>query len=429
LFDFTGEGTIEAWVKITTTPPSANASTFFPIVAKDEGSGDINKWVFGVQNGKLAFHINNTNEIRETGFSQSFIFSTGKYYHFSITKDKNNLITFYVNGLNTGSYLLNHATPIVNAPLLIGGAEPRLFMHGEIYEVRFWKKALNHSEIKEWMFRKISSSHAKYSSLAACFITLNKENATVIEGGKNIVAQLESGPIPMWDRPFLPSWLIALVFAVSIVILLCIALYRTRVKMHEEKLDMALFVAQMSHESNNGIGMMINILSLQLNEKGVGHLETQLKHRLETIANLQSTEYIMPGDKEIAFRKYITDLVEKMNLAFNQGKQIVYEMDLPEQIKAKYAMKLAILIRELTLNSLKHAFNGKTHGEINISIKPAGKGLFRFEFCDNGSGLIQQKNIAFTAGTALINAVSTQLGGEPEVVSLNGYKFVLLFRQ
>jgi len=432
LFDLTGEGTIEAWVKITKRPPAANSTTFYSIAAKDEGPGENNKWIFGVQNGKLVFHTNSPGKSLYVPFSelftlysQPFTLELNKYYFFAVTKDKNGFVTFYINGVNMGSSYLKRAIPSVNAPLLIGNAEPGFSINGEIYEVRFWHKALKEQEIKQWMYAKPNTSHPDYASLAASF-HLSEKNETIESNQNKIVATIKN--IQVLYKPYLPRWIIVLNVALVIVILLCFFLYRMQRKISNEKTDMELFAAQMLHENNNSIGMIINVLSYKAIRSGFDGLETQLKHRLETIANLQSLEYIVPGEKLIAFKKYITNLVDKMDKAFNLDKQIDYKIDLPEYIKANFAFKLTVLIRELTLNSLKHAFTGRVNGEINISIKHAKNGFSRFDYSDNGIGIEEGKLVSASVGTALINSVSSQLGGKPDIFSVNGYKFSILFK-
>lgn len=192
-FDFTGDGTIEAWVKLTSTPPAANGRTCFSILAKDESPGFFNKWIFGVQNGKLAFHINSPAANNNWVYSNPFTLHLNKYYHFAMTKNTGNMVSFYVNGVQMGTFTLPHATTVVNSQMVIGWSEVALGMVGEIDEVRFWKKVLTLNEIRDWMCRKVNSSHPAYSDLAANY-RLDEGTGATTNSHNNITGTLTGGP-------------------------------------------------------------------------------------------------------------------------------------------------------------------------------------------------------------------------------------------
>ena len=194
IFDFTGNGTIEAWVKVSSTPPPANGATCYSILAKDERPGEFNKWIFGVQNGKLAFHINSPDANHNWVYSNPFTLELNKYYHFAMTKNSGNMVTFYVNSVNMGTFTLPHATTAVNSPLVIGYSEVALGMHGEIDDVRFWKRILTQNEIRDWMCRKLNTSHPAYSNLAAYFKLDEGTGTTTNNNHTGSTCTLTGGP-------------------------------------------------------------------------------------------------------------------------------------------------------------------------------------------------------------------------------------------
>jgi gliding motility-associated-like protein len=201
LFDFTGDGTIEAWVKILAIPPVADGATCYSILAKDERAGEFNKWIFGVQNGKLAFHINSPDANHNWVYSNPFTLVLNKYYHFAMTKNAADEVTFYINGSFMGTFTLPHKTTVVNSNLMIGNSEPNLEMNGEIDEVRFWKRILTQNELRNWMCRKINRSHPAYSDLVANYL-MNEGFGMVTSNYNGVKSTLVNNP--EWVRSAAP---------------------------------------------------------------------------------------------------------------------------------------------------------------------------------------------------------------------------------
>lgn len=140
---------VSAWVKAVSTPPAAGGGTGFAIAGKDEGSGNnVSKWIFALQNGGLAFHLNGPGLINGLWlYSNPFTLDLNQWYHCAMSKSGNN-ITFYVNGTNLGTYTLSSPSVDPAAPFSVGYSEPGINFNGAIDQVKLYNTSLTTEEIK-----------------------------------------------------------------------------------------------------------------------------------------------------------------------------------------------------------------------------------------------------------------------------------------
>lgn len=148
MFVLTTDFSASAWVYPVATPPAAGGGTAFTIVSKDANPGNNNaKWIFGLQNGRLAFHSNGPGlGSGEWVYSNLFSLSLNTWYHCAFSKSGNN-VTFYLNGNTMGTFTLPSASVNPSAPLTIGFSEAGLSTTGKIDEVHIYNYSINASGI------------------------------------------------------------------------------------------------------------------------------------------------------------------------------------------------------------------------------------------------------------------------------------------
>lgn len=127
-----------------------------PLIAHDEGPGDVNKWIFWVQPwGGLTFHINSSKLPPGVGGLNivtygegGFFLTPGQWYHLAVTKSGTRYV-LYVNGRRAAGAEGPLKVPSATAPLTIGQAEEFLF-DGMIDEVKIFKRGLSHAEVRTY---------------------------------------------------------------------------------------------------------------------------------------------------------------------------------------------------------------------------------------------------------------------------------------
>jgi hypothetical protein len=148
LWAFSGDFTIDMWVNfasLTSTVPGDPSV----LIGNDEGSGDLNKWFFGVGNDTgdlvLSFHINGPASGSHWLVNVPFAPLVGQWYHLGVTRS-GTTYAIYVDGDRAFSEVSAVAIPNPNAPLTIGQAEG-LQTHALIDEVEIFNRALNPGEM------------------------------------------------------------------------------------------------------------------------------------------------------------------------------------------------------------------------------------------------------------------------------------------
>ncbi len=147
-FDIAEEVTLSAWVSMSSPPPSQGSNIAFSVIGKDIWNGpNVSKWILGLQQNRLIFHINGP------GYGSGYwIYSVSQplaldtWYHIALTKI-GTVYAFYLNGALLNSEVMTPAVYDVAAPLTIGCAEPSSPHHGDIDEVRFYNRTLASEEI------------------------------------------------------------------------------------------------------------------------------------------------------------------------------------------------------------------------------------------------------------------------------------------
>jgi hypothetical protein len=142
----TNDFSLEFWANFSALTPSTmggDGSVVF--VARDEGLGDLNKWLFGFGGGSLYFYLNAPGLGPQFLASALFAPATNQWYHLAVTRG-GNIFRVYVDGAQVSLETSGLAIPPANAPLTIGEAQG-LFMQGLLDEISIYNRALAANEL------------------------------------------------------------------------------------------------------------------------------------------------------------------------------------------------------------------------------------------------------------------------------------------
>jgi hypothetical protein len=178
--------TIELWVDFSTL----NAGQAF--IAKDDGVGQANKWLFWLNNGQLQFYVGNGDAQGSFG-SGSFHPVLNTWYHLAVTRS-GSLLSFYVDGVLSSTAPYNGAIPAISAPLTIGEAENGFFMGGLEDEVTLYSRALGAAEIQNIY---TAGSGGKCIPQVPPTLVLQPLNQTAFAGANVTFAAQATGTLPL----------------------------------------------------------------------------------------------------------------------------------------------------------------------------------------------------------------------------------------
>jgi hypothetical protein len=131
---------IELWANFTSL--TGNRA----LIAKDNGPGADNKWIFWLNGSQLQFLVGAGTSQATVG-TAAFTPALNTWHHLAVTRN-GLLFSFYVDGALVSTGSSGTPIPTITAPLTIGQAEGGNFMGGLEDEVSIYGRALSASEVQ-----------------------------------------------------------------------------------------------------------------------------------------------------------------------------------------------------------------------------------------------------------------------------------------
>jgi len=178
--------------------------------------------------------------------------------------------------------------------------------------------------------------------------------------------------------------------------------------------EMEVMLREIHHRVKNNLQIITSLLRLQANnmsEKDGGSYQEAID-RVTAMAIIHEKMYQSGSLSKFDLEKYLKSLVDSLLLNYSISKKPEFMIDVEvEDMKSKSIVPLALLINELLLNSLKHAFQNQENPGISIRLsesEDSKANRFVLVYSDNGSWI--EGSVA-SFGTEIIQAMSEQLEG------------------
>lgn len=188
---------------------------------------------------------------------------------------------------------------------------------------------------------------------------------------------------------------------------------------------------ELQHRVANNMAFIAAILQLQKrtapqSDEAGSALDAAIV-RIDTMSRIHRRLYdpeTSSRSLQAAFEALAADLVEISGVP---GVQV--DVDVPqESIDLPRLITLSQLLAELVMNSLKHAFVGRTGGRIWISLRRRGDDQFELIVRDDGRGLGHAPTKQGAGlGSRIVKNLGAQLGGQVDVSDAAGVETRLVF--
>jgi two-component sensor histidine kinase len=204
--------------------------------------------------------------------------------------------------------------------------------------------------------------------------------------------------------------------------------FRRRVRERKEKIELQeLLLREVNHRAKNNFSMVISLLALQRqNTLDVAAREALATAALRVRALAQANDNIYSNtDGVVDLKPYISALCDAISTAVLSpaGVMLICE-SAPVKMERDRAVAIGLIINELLLNAAKHAFKGRTRGQIAVRLDDQTTDL-TLSVSDDGIGFSQEVREG-ALGKKLIQALCARAGGDPIWYSdMSGTKFVL----
>ncbi|MBR5471640.1 MAG: hypothetical protein IKU81_05970 [Oscillibacter sp.] len=199
-------------------------------------------------------------------------------------------------------------------------------------------------------------------------------------------------------------------------------------------LGKSVLLQESHHRIKNNLQTIVNLLYLQKPD-GSGASERYVRNVLETAINrVKSIAYVHSllcrdwYGKNVVNLKNITQ--EIVRLYETEGVTIQLEL---EDVSLPYdnAVSMALVINELISNCIKHAFSGRSEGNV-ITVITQNTGM-DIKICvrDNGVGIQEDFNLDRTdsVGISIVKSIVASLHGELRYCRSNGTETWIYFRR
>ncbi|ADZ08700.1 signal transduction histidine kinase [Methanobacterium lacus] len=198
-----------------------------------------------------------------------------------------------------------------------------------------------------------------------------------------------------------------------------------------------LLLRELHHRVKNNLQIISSLINLQ--SQGIKNKEDleifrESQSRVKSMAIIHEKLYQSTDLSNINFRDYIQSLVSYL-VSYYSKEMIKIEMDVNEDLVLNMdtAVPCGLIINELFINSLKHAFEGRSNGRITIklSLDDETPECYVLEVADNGVGLPPDVDLnnPQKLGLQLVVSLTNQLDGKIFVDTKDGTKFTIKFRE
>ena len=197
--------------------------------------------------------------------------------------------------------------------------------------------------------------------------------------------------------------------------------------------DKEVLIKEIHHRVKNNLEVISSLLQMQgrreTNEE-VKDALSKSQSRIYAIALVHEMLYQNSDLATINMQSHLERITSAMIELYAQNKNISVRLDADDIfLPMDYAVPVALIIHELFLNSIKHAFVHSDTGEIDIFVKNTPDGSIIFGVNDNGIGINHERiKNSSSLGCQLVNTITEfQLNGEISTDSVNGFKCSIKF--
>lgn len=187
--------------------------------------------------------------------------------------------------------------------------------------------------------------------------------------------------------------------------------------------EKAILLQEVQHRVANSLQIIASVLMQSArkvqSEEVRGHLHNA-HHRVMSIAAVQKQLSTSPGGK-VEMRTYLTQLCESLGASMiaDPDRLSISVMADDSAVTGDVSISLGLIVTELVINALKHAFPDQATGRIDVAYRATGHS-WTLSVTDNGIGMPPGSNAPKAGlGSGIVEALTKNLGGELQLSEAN----------
>ncbi|MEN9998857.1 MAG: hypothetical protein RI922_1847 [Bacteroidota bacterium] len=269
-------------------------------------------------------------------------------------------------------------------------------------------------------YRDTSNGYATDFNLRENSIELQKIERRYNINLKEKELKLKNTEIEQFESRF---WYMLLFIGIIIIVVVILVINHRRTLRTNKQLDKLskeneFLLREANHRIHNNLQLIIILINSELN-KDSGAMESQLiklQSQVDSIATLHKHLYQTEDKRSVNMNEYIREIKINLHDHFvNKGVQVNFEIP-AFYVPTDQAMQIGLIVTELCINTLKHAFSEtQKYRQVQLSMI-ADKQAILISYSDNGNQL-QGKAVK----PKLISQLLRQLKAEAEIDTTTGY--------
>jgi len=189
---------------------------------------------------------------------------------------------------------------------------------------------------------------------------------------------------------------------------------------------------EIHHRVKNNLQIVNSLLrmqSLTMDDIKTVAIFKKVQSRIQSMASLHEEMYKTDSLSKIETKKHFEKLITDLVVAYKLDKDISLKLDIdPFEFNIDTLIPLGLIINELVINSLKHAFVGRDKGVITVLLKKTkARKEYRLQVNDDGIGMGFTKG-SENMGAKLIKSFVRQLKGTVKRLDDKGTVYEIKFK-
>lgn len=207
---------------------------------------------------------------------------------------------------------------------------------------------------------------------------------------------------------------------------------RARQGLYSSLKEKEILLHELQHRAKNNLQVISSLLKMQARRDEDPHFQDLVRaaqRRIEAIALAHDQLHRAPDLSRIDFSRYLSALARAVHLSYDgSSRGILLELSLaPCELPLSDAVPTGLLMNEILMNALKHAFPDGRRGTIRVVLTQA-KGRLTLEVADDGVGMPKViKQDTRCLGMDIVSTLAEQLDATFQHDSSAGTRFRLSF--
>lgn len=189
-----------------------------------------------------------------------------------------------------------------------------------------------------------------------------------------------------------------------------------RAKDREIRIKSAV-IQEIHHRVKNNLQTIASLLRLQARRTKYPEVKSALKESVNRVLSISVVHEFLSqqGEEDINVQEVMKEIFELVASNMADSEFLLRtEFTGPEVIlPSKYASSLALVLNELVINAMEHAFEGRPSGTIGLAVS-AVDGEWCLDFYDDGIGLPPDFDLKKTRSSLGLSIVRTLVEGDLE---------------